>query len=335
MINIYVETKIYVLAPAGYKTGGTELLHQLVYKLNQFGYDAYIAYFGIKSGTACLNKSFKKYVKDYLQWEDIEDSEKNVLILPEMSIHRAIKFKHIRYAIWWLSVNNCESFFSIRYLKMAGLCKCIANIVQGRFFVSKKNLLHAELNMCQSYYAIQFLNELKIQNTTYLSDYLNDEFINNSISKTVFKENIVLYNPKKGYSFTKKIIQSSSDLNWIPLTNMSTEEICQNLMMGKVYIDFGSHPGKDRFPREAAICGCCIITGKKGSASFYEDVMIENKYKFSDTSDSIDDIIKMIRYCLSTYEECYKDFEKYRKAILDEEIRFENDIKRIFVKKGN
>lgn len=25
----------------------------------------------------------------------------------------------------------------------------------------------------------------------------------------------------------------------------------------KVYIDFGFHPGKDRIPREAVMCGAC------------------------------------------------------------------------------
>lgn len=51
----------------------------------------------------------------------------------------------------------------------------------------------------------------------------------------------------------------------------------------KVYIDFGNHPGKDRIPREAAISGCIVITGKRGAAAFAEDVCIPETYKFDES----------------------------------------------------
>ena len=35
---------IYVVCPAYFKTGGTELLHQLVYELNNLGKNAIITY---------------------------------------------------------------------------------------------------------------------------------------------------------------------------------------------------------------------------------------------------------------------------------------------------
>ena len=38
--------KTYVFAPAGYTSGGPELLHQLVYTLNKLGVDASIVYYG-------------------------------------------------------------------------------------------------------------------------------------------------------------------------------------------------------------------------------------------------------------------------------------------------
>ena len=66
-------------------------------------------------------------------------------------------------------------------------------------------------------------------------------------------------------------------------------------------------------PRECAINGCCIITGKKGSAAFFEDIPIKNKYKFLDNDKSIPDIVATIRWSLKNYEQATTDFDDYRK----------------------
>lgn len=60
----------------------------------------------------------------------------------------------------------------------------------------------------------------------------------------------------------------AQDLRWVPLIGMTTEEMRSCMSKSKVYIDFGNHPGKDRIPREAAISGCIVITGKRGAAAF-------------------------------------------------------------------
>ena len=110
----------------------------------------------------------------------------------------------------------------------------------------------------------------------------------------------MLYNPKKGIEFTRQLIEAAPDLNWVPLENMSNEEVRGKLKTSKVYIDFGDHPGKDRFPREAAISGCCVITGKRGSAA-YDDVPIP------------------------------EDFDGYRSTIKAEKNKFIEDVRSIFM----
>ena len=145
------------------------------------------------------------------------------------------------------------------------------------------------------------------------------------------RENIVLYNPKKGLNFTKKIIEKSpSWIKWVPLINMSNDEVYQNLISGKVYIDFGNHPGKDRFPREAAISGCCILTDRKGAAAYQKDVPILEKYKFNDNKKNIPNIVNQIEYCLNNYQEAIKDFDSYRDFIRQEKDIFKKDIIRLF-----
>jgi hypothetical protein len=112
---------------------------------------------------------------------------------------------------------------------------------------------------------------------------------------------------------------------------MTPEEVANLLLKAKVYIDFGHHPGKDRIPREAAISNCCVIVGKKGSARFQEDVPIKDEFKFEPKKRNIPNIIDKIRHLLDNYEREIKKFEDYKEFILNEEEKFEEDIKRIFV----
>ena len=119
-------------------------------------------------------------------------------------------------------------------------------------------------------------------------------------------------------------------MSWIPLENLNRAELISLIQSAKLYIDFGNHPGKDRLPRECAINGCCIITGKRGSAAFFEDVPIKNKYKFDQTKKSIETIIKRIRWILSNYEQAIFDFSDYRNKIKIEKEEFVKQVFQLF-----
>lgn len=98
----------------------------------------------------------------------------------------------------------------------------------------------------------------------------------------------------------------------------------------KKMLDFGNHPGKDRLPREAAISGCCIITGKCGSAGNNIDVNIPDQFKFENSRHNIDIIIDTIKTCLDNYPDEFKKFEIYRKSIQEEYSLFISDVYRYF-----
>jgi hypothetical protein len=102
--------------------------------------------------------------------------------------------------------------------------------------------------------------------------------------------------------------------------------------MGKVYIDFGTHPGRDKIPREAVINGCCIIVGRRGSARFYEDIPINKEYKFEIEGLDYTKVIKKIHECFKEYKKKIKDFEFYKKEVVKDEKKFEENIKDIFRK---
>jgi len=355
MIKIFRNTKIYIAAPSAFATGGPELLHQLAYHLRKdLGIEAYIYYYPDNIPNP-VHPAFKIYSIPYVK--NIEDNESNILIVPEIisGINLLDSYSNIRKIIWWLSVDNFYlSIFlnSRKHYIFKKLINKASNIILKRKIFDINELIlqnidnikltnkifqiveNINLNLVQSHYALNHINikyAITQNKIAYLSDYLNQEFlkIQTELSK---KENIVVYNPQKGISFTKKIILNANNIKFIPIINMSRENVIKTLQRAKVYIDFGNHPGKDRMPREAAILGCCVITGKRGSAAFYEDVPIPDEYKFDDKEENIPKIIEKIKDCFANFEERHKDFDYYREVIKNEPQKFVEDLKKIFLK---
>lgn len=120
-----------------------------------------------------------------------------------------------------------------------------------------------------------------------------------------------------------------NEVEWIPLQGFSREEMSDIMLKAKVYVDFGNHPGKDRIPREAAISGCCIVTGKDGSAFYQKDVNIPEEYKFDKTDDNIPQIVHTIYRLINNYDGSIDEFDEYRCQIEHEEKYFYEQIKSI------
>ena len=353
-VEIYSTTKTYIACPANIATGGPELLHQLGYHLiKDLNIKAFMYYYDFDKTRfkTPVHPEYKFYNIPYVSGiPKKEDIEENILIVPEIlnGLSLLPNYKKIRKGVWFLSVDNYyfskmlkkDFFFQKALNKIFRLFgyqplfdiyseKNLRKLAQ-KFDYKKDNLLKlADFYMTNSYRGMSWFKDLKP--LYYLSEYLNPEFlrVQTDLSK---KENIVAYNPKKGFNFTKKIIKSAKDIEFVPIINMSRKEVIETLQKAKVYIDFGNHPGKDRLPREAAILGCCVITGKRGSAAFFEDVSISDEYKFEDKEENIPKIIEKIKDCFENFEERYKDFDHYRKRIKQEPQKFVEDLKKIFVR---
>ncbi|MCP0888049.1 hypothetical protein LB941_11985 [Ligilactobacillus sp. WILCCON 0076] len=332
-LNIYSNSKIYVLCPANNKTGGTELLHQLVFELNKMGRTAYIVYYfeGSSDNKNPTPTEFRKYIKNYKFLTDVLDIKENVLVLPEVCIGKNRKFKNIQKCVWWLSVDNYEIMKGkLNRFKKYGVRSFIKHILLNDYF-NDEDLKKIHMHLYQSYFAKEFLIKKGIseRSTKYLSDYINDVYFErDSVSKS--REDIVIYNPKKGFEYTRYLIKNAPEIKFIPIVNMSSVQVRDLMSRAKIYIDFGNHPGKDRIPREAAISGCCIITNKRGSARFHDDVPIEDKYKFDDSFENIPYIISTIHECIKNYNVEIENFSKYRDFINKEKIYFKKCIKEIF-----
>jgi hypothetical protein len=306
------ESKVFIACPGTIVTGGTELLHQLCDKLRKRGVRALMHYYPEPAPQG----HFAGYATE--RAERVEDDPANVLIVPEVAaaVRLLLEHRRIQKGLWWLSVGN--------YLRAGARRRPDPGQV-GLEELKGMELTH----LAQSRYAEEFLRGHGFGQVESLSDYLNGCFIESAGIMSV-KRDQVAYNPKKGVSFTLEIKGRARDIVFVPLERMSPDEVARTLRESKVYIDFGKHPGKDRIPREAAVCGCCVITGRDGAAANPEDVPIGEEYKFAAQRENIPQIVEKIRDCFADYKARSVDFEGYREKILGEERQFEDDIERIF-----
>lgn len=332
-MRVEKNTVIYVGCPAFNKTGGTELAHQLVKTLLDNGKNAYILYYDTNKieDSSLINPAFTKYVSEYVTLNQVDDKAENILVVPEIRIELLSSFNKLQKAIWWMSVDNyLKNNGFMNAVKFYGVLRASKLLLTSKIALFEKKLDNQTLHLYQSEYARLFLKSKGITNVARLSDYLNDAYLNTKDVTIEGRKDNVLYNPKKGIAFTQKLIKASPQFNWIPIQNMTTDEVRELLLTSKVYVDFGNHPGKDRFPREAAISGCCIITDKKGSAKNSVDICIPESYKFEDVSSNIELVTLKIKDCLDFFEKNIQSFDSYRESILSEKKVFENDVKTLF-----
>ena len=181
------------------------------------------------------------------------------------------------------------------------------------------------MHLCQSQYAYDHLEKKGLKNKMFLSDFINLDYIapweNSSLRK-----NVILYNPLKGGHITMKIIKSNPDFKFIPISDLKNDDVKNLMLNSKLYIDFGHHPGKDRLPREAAMCGCCIITNSRGSAENDIDISINRKYKFNDKSIDNLKLSNLIRSIFDDFDFHFNEFNDYRSKILQEKQTFLNEV---------
>lgn len=302
---------VYVICPAHVVTGGVELLHQLAYKLNLLGINAYIYYINPSNVKASVPAVYLKY--NVRIAEEIDDKSDNLIIFPEVYIPYIKSIKNAKCVLWWLSVDNA-----------------VGSKEDFDYVLNNKELIH----FSQSEYSTQMLLSHQIPNERiyWLCDYINSEFLhlNNNSDKEKVREDVVLFNPKKGFQKTASIISKSNGfIKWQALAGFTPAQMRKVLSNAKVYIDFGNHPGRDRIPREATMCGCCLITNRMGSAANKIDVAIDEKYKF-DVDASDEEILETIYKLISNYDNEKEEYAEYCHRSAEEFKSFETDLLSIF-----
>lgn len=289
------------------ETGGPENIHQVCSILNKNNIDAKILY--VNKSVVHPNR-FKNYnnkiITEFIQSDD------TLFVFPEYI--QAINFSYLKCkkALWWLSVDNSPDIKQLdlkSYLKKCGIDFCFS----------------------QSKYSTEYLNSWNIQNIIDMPDHINLMYYDN-LNVYNERKKVVLFNPKKGIDFTRHIISQNNDIQFIPIQNMTVEQVIKLMDTSMVYIDFGTHPGKDRIPREAAMRGLIVITNKNGSALNDIDVSIPNEFKFDNNLGVLKKINEKLHDCINNFEENSTKFNEYRQKIIDEKNNFENAVLNAFNK---
>lgn len=311
---------VYIMCPARYRTGGPEALHQLGRALLDLGHDARMVYFEgdprhTRDGSALhFPRIEEPTVPAYVPYRvpatwTIEDDPANAVVFPELWPETARVLHHATTFLWWLSIDNALD--AVRRF--------------GGFDAFKGTGVR---HLAQSYYAMGHLAERDILSLP-VFDHTSPEHAR-AAADGAGRADRVLF-PARGAWFTAYLQRLSPDLEWTQLVGLGADEVRRLFLTSKLYVDFGSHPGKDRMPREAAMLGCCVITGKRGAAANPFDLPIPAGYKFRDSRRfNGRRIVRAIRDTLADYDRRKEDFATYRCMIAGERAEFEAQVQRVF-----
>ncbi|ATG88844.1 hypothetical protein MKLM6_0569 [Methylomonas koyamae] len=318
--------KILVVCPAGAVTGGPEALHQLVDHMNKLGLPAYITYlpFGKSANTP------EPYLRYTAPIADYEDAAGNLIIFPEVYPQLANKVRHAKAAIWWLSLEN---FLERRHIwPLHDKVRYIKRVIQGKRPLRGARSLKHMIHFSQTQHATDYLKQCGIEPVP-LIDSINEDFLNdNHLEFANTKQDIILYNPNKGKKVTDKLIAANPQWQFVPLKGLNREQLSEQLYAAKLYIDFGHHPGRDRMPREAAMHGCCLITGVLGSAGNEIDLPIPKRYKLdSSAPEFVAEFSQLATDILANFAAHYRAFDNYRDYLKNEPKIFRQQISDYFL----
>ena len=278
------------VCPGDCATGGPECIHAFVSELNKIdGVRARIWYWDVESSHP-MPEEYKKYNCEYVL--DMEPDFDGVIIVPEIWANLVMEFTQCVRCIYWLGIDAYAGWTQERH--------------RGDF-LKDDNIIH----IVQSQYAADFLMTLGVKRIIKCVDTVNMDFY--ADYEEPVRNNVVLYNPAKATPFMHRVMEACNDISWLPITGMTRAQVIDTMRHSKLYVDFGEFPGRERMPREAALCGCCIITSKIGSAGYPEDFL--HGYKFESKESHLWAIRHKIHYVLNNYEECRQDFDLLRESL--------------------
>ena len=203
--------KYFVFCPVCV-TGGPEALHQLCGELNNLGVDSYIFYYywcNIRSIDYIMPEyaHYNVKISPYSNLNEL-DNENFTIIVPEIFARNTFPSNFKGKIVYWFLA--CSSNYEDSFLE--------------KFYLACQSE--------ESYKRILNSNYLNKNKVFRLTDYTRENFIcdENEIS-TKPRDNIILFNPKKGFQYTQSIISTFKNLYpeincvFVAIEYLSSEEI--------------------------------------------------------------------------------------------------------------
>lgn len=235
-------------------------MHQLCDACTRLGREAYIVY--IEWGVLPPEHG-PLFADAYegLRWaelRDVRDGPDVTIVVPEVMLPAPIvaRFPTSRLVWWWLSWDNGRQ--NVARLLDGGLARRFEHVFQSRY---AQGMVQRELGVAG------FM----------LPDYVNErQFARPSGHGQGQRYAVVVYNALKDAVIAPAACERAG-VRSVALRDMTRAEVIEAMSGAMVYVDMGAHPGRDRMPREAALLGCVVVTGRGGSAGCDADVPIAEK----------------------------------------------------------
>ncbi len=323
---IYPETKIYVLCPGNNRSSTADICHELCAVLINSGIKTFMVYLPANDNFNPKNPVDEIYKSYKIPFDNgVEDSEKNILIAPEIAANFLYFTKKTRRIIFWL---NVHAFLRDIAVKTAEHFEEILNRPMPKFFSFNyydSNIEH----WAQSEYARQFLkiNGVADEKIFMVTDYINQIFFDAPKISTSAKKNLIAYRKIQGSDFADIVQALTSQFEWQAVEDVTPAVVQKLFADSKIYVDFGDHPAKGKLVREAAISNCVVITSKHGAAANDFDINIPAEFKFEET---IEDAVKAgekIKSVVKNFDSELSKQNNFREKILNERKLFSEQVK--------
>lgn len=299
---------IICLCPANVVTGGTESLHHLVDALNRCSEsnNAKILYVGSRP---VQPKQYAHYNCPFItEWPE---GFTGAVIFPEIWANQVLdpKYSKCTVAVYWQGVD---------------VYNWNVPMAERGLFLKRADVIH----FAAMEYGMRYLRSMGLDPIR-VTDCVEEEFLKRSPVTSV-RGNTVLYNPTrvKMTQFQEEVMRrgEAAKIKFLPLEGYSKGELIHLFHNSKLYIDFGVFSGRERLPREAVACGCCILTSRNGSAGYFRDYPIPDTYKLSGEHEAV----RMIKHILYNYENCAPDFYVLRKMLMLERAKYQKQVERLY-----
>lgn len=329
----------YVYYPRGLATGGPEALHQLVDSLRRQGQDAFLV---PVPGTEDAPRAERYAHYDAPEAPAVVDAPGNAVVVPETQALLLRGLAHAQPFVWWLSIDYAPRFVIERAQKSTlplertpmsrppliwarHLKRALRGVTTGEDAV-----LARAGHLVQSHYAWNHVFAHLGRVGTILSDYTPLDF---PASVTVEGRALrITYNPAKSAALMREFSRRWPGIELLPLRGMTRDEVADALRTSLIYLDLGTHPGKDRMPREAAAMGSIVLVARRGAGANDVDVPLPWEHKVDVAPDVVAAAHTAIERVLADPAAALAAQEPYRAAIRRERDVFDREVEAAFIR---
>ncbi|MFC3399285.1 hypothetical protein ACFOEP_12765 [Microbacterium amylolyticum] len=113
---------------------------------------------------------------------------------------------------------------------------------------------------------------------------------------------------------------------------MTGDEVADALRTSLVYLDLGTHPGKDRMPREAAALGAIVLVANRGAAANGVDVPIPSVHKVEVLPDVVLNAKRALDTVFTDPAAALAAQAEYRARVAGEREAFDDEVAAAFIR---